>query len=288
MGKLSNGLAMPNEGVPSFPIASVRPLSPAAQTIAAEKALAALIKNNPFGTELVALEAISSTNKSQVYKVVANGEPIAVLKKAESSDSYFKETLAYEFLGNAILPRLIAAIPSNQILILEYLAKPACLRAADDLKRVIDTIAFAHSLLSITGSEVLQLFDVASLLAPERITPDQSFWRDIFALYRLELGGDYLPICVGDIKTEHIFEKGGRCFLVDLETFTVGGLEPMDLVLFADMIPVHLRNQKIFRWLLEHYRSTRLNIGANSLRTESLLAVTRNIASKYGLAKWIV
>jgi hypothetical protein len=177
------------------------------------------------------LDVIVENSETQVYRVeVSLGRQI-MIKRHRDHAPFFREALALVMLeSQGITPRLILPPETSQrLLVTEYLSMPFAVKTEIDFRKVAHAIGRIHGFAHLCIQKLESQFPKKFPQLIDQLEKSSQIRREIVNLMIRVLGANYTSVSIGDIKPEHLRQGIMGCVLVDLETFSWGGLEVLDL-----------------------------------------------------------
>ncbi|MGH3771448.1 MAG: MBL fold metallo-hydrolase [Pseudonocardiaceae bacterium] len=166
--------------------------------------------------------------------------PERLFKRHADEAAHLGEVLAYQLLADdGVLPTLLSARDTSHTLIVDYLARPADLRAPgvfDELIAAVATVHTASARWDIQTSEVMAGWRVRNALAtptPNWITQPE-VWRRLLRLTAAAHGPGHVPLGQLDLKADHARRQpDGRLAIIDAETLRPDLTGMPDLITLA-------------------------------------------------------
>jgi hypothetical protein len=246
--------------------------------------------SGPFGnaTELLSLEPIRLSVKSQTYRAHMKGTSVIVKRHAHQKN-YTLELLALELLTQgASVPRLIGQLDRKKILVLEDLERSFRTDYIDQVCDVSRSLGQLHECAGLRPRMLLQLFpgfNLKSLLTNQQAeTSGGKSARNLFTFLMGILGPEYVPFCLGDLKPEHLLDRKGQCVFVDLETFQLGVPEQFDILSLINLAPRRRLTSNEWRRVLSSYVTGR-NAEEPYMSMSDLILSLRLAAKTFGFPR---
>lgn len=180
---------------------------------------------------IIGFDALSETSATQVYRVEFSSGKQMIIKRHRDPAPFSREALALMMFDSLkVTPKLIVPPEtSERLLITEYLPNPFMVNTARDFKKIAYTIGRLHGFAHLCVQQLESQFPKEFPRLISQLENSSEIRREIVNQMIRLLGSNYISISIGDIKPEHLYQGTMGCVLVDLETFSWGGLEVIDL-----------------------------------------------------------
>lgn len=189
----------------------------------------------------VAVRALRVSEKSQVFACSADGST-CVWKHHRDPVGFAHELAALcLFAPTQRVPRLLAHDAEEQVLLLEHLSRAFRVERTEDLVAVARALGDVHATADSTdleqhlpGASIGGWLEQATAF-PAWISDPEAMQRAL-RLVASRSGAAHVPVGIGDLKSEHLFQRDG-CVFVDLECARPGLPQQLDLVALLNVAP---------------------------------------------------
>lgn len=238
------------------------PLGPKAVNECVRRCRDLLVSRHGANPETLVLRPLRVTGKSQVVQCSRDGDTW-VWKHHAQRFAFEHELAALRlYAATARVPRLLAQDEQEQVLLLEHLPRPFLVRQPADVGSVAWALGAVHAIADARDLE--RCFPAAAIGSWLQSAADRPAWVvDADAMQRaLHLiasccGAGHVPLGVGDIKPEHLFERDRRCVFIDLEGFRPGLPQQLDLLSLLNVAPGERLTQGQWADVLRIYQAAR-------------------------------
>lgn len=177
------------------------------------------------------MRPLSESRQTQVYVVDHAKFGTMVVKRHCGQDSFRREVLALTMLeALGVTPRLTAPPDyDRQVFVTEYLSNCYTVYSEVDFASVAYSLGRLHAFASLCLQRLQTNTRNRYPCIRDRLNESRNPHGIIIKQMIDVLGPMYHSVAVGDIKPEHVRLGATGCVLVDMETFSWGGLEVLDL-----------------------------------------------------------
>ena len=179
-----------------------------------------------------ALVPLTESSTTQAYLIRSSDGKRVVVKRHCISASFSREIIALTMFSNIWASPSLLRVPDADrgLLICEYLPDRFPILQESDIARVARRLGIMHGFANICYRHLEPAMSTGSGCLRDWLDGEKEPERSIAYEMSRVLGRDYTSVAIGDVKPEHVRLKMGRCALVDLETFSWGGIEVVDLL----------------------------------------------------------